>query len=127
MTATKPCLGYKHHSRCAQSLRPSDACDMPKDCAMLNPNMEPPPQDQDGTLWAVSHRTGRILVLAHHPVSWHNVKNWSYRIFNSDEVGITQSFEGPADFELRWVGHDAGRRAYRGMQVKKKGTDWTDA
>lgn len=134
---------YKHHPRCSKTIR-GDACDMPVDCARMNdkPNPEEHRRDIQPTLWRVScvlssdpaqdepidlnAPTGSVLVLAWHPVTWIDVKRWSWRLFKSDHVTITRSMEGPPDFELRWIGSDSGPYPDKHMQVKTGRKDWED-
>jgi hypothetical protein len=129
---------YKHHSRCAKSIR-GDACDMPVDCARMNDRRIDSEHLPD-ILWRVSRLllpsdpsqpvsidlnapSGSICILAHHPVSRADVKNFSWRIFKSEEVEVTRVSEGFPEFELRWLD---GPSAVRRMQVRSGRKEWAD-
>jgi hypothetical protein len=117
---------YKHHSRCAKTLR-GDACDMPADCSRMNDRRDDSEHlpDVPPALWKASHSSGSVFIIGHHPVSWADVKKFSWRIFKSDDVSVTRVTDGSPDFELRWVGHDAGPYPDKRMQMRA-GREWSD-
>jgi hypothetical protein len=135
---------YKHHSRCAKSIR-GDACDMPVDCARMNDRRDDSEHQRDmpPTLWRASRvlssdpskdsepmdlnaPSGSIFVLGHHPVTWADVKKFAWRVFRSDDVRITRASEGSPEFELRWTGSGMGPYPDRRMQVRAWRRDWED-
>jgi hypothetical protein len=100
---------------------------MPVDCARMNDRRddnehlpELPP-----TLWKVSHASRSIFILGYHPVAWIDVKRFSWRIFKSDDISVTRTAEGSPDFQLRWVGSDAGPYPDKRIQVMTE-KEWAD-
>ena len=71
--------------------------------------------------------TATVVIQAHHPVSWYNARAFAMRVLVSDAVVLEAVQACKADYELRWIGHDAGRIGDRRMQFKTRTEDWSDA
>jgi hypothetical protein len=78
------------------------------------------------TLWSCSGGGRVIFVLAHHPVSWHNVRSFVSTVLLADEPTCVVALRGSPQYELQWVGSDAGEHPDKRMQVRDHGQDWKD-
>jgi hypothetical protein len=83
------------------------------------------------TLWSCSAHDHVILVLAHHPVYWHDVRSFAASVLHAD-APVCEIVQGtsqePPQYELQWTGSDVGASPDRHMQMRTFGSsEWRDA
>ena len=70
------------------------------------------------TLWLCSGGGRTVTVLARHPVSWHDVRQFASTKLFVDNPACEIVQQGKPQYELSWTGSDAGYPPTRRMVVE---------